>query len=230
MLRLHAGEHGQDAHGLPVGGSRSMLAVRPVLSEERNDPTDKPWAFGWATAPTAVVAKNVTIPRASRGHCSGSTPDRRRCRRTTKITRLRPSDLPSGNARSATRVHFFVIGEFNVLVGRSRRGLCQGGPSVWPIFESNEQPSHPQGLPRLHPCCVADCRRSSQATPRDGSILMIACEIPDRKGPRLDLPERRHFPVRQPVLIQVSRLLPRSCPSTLIPDRTTRHPSMYEQG
>ena len=29
--------------------------------------------------------------------------------RTTKITRLRPSDLPSGNARPATRVHWIVI-------------------------------------------------------------------------------------------------------------------------
>ncbi len=31
------------------------------------------------------------------------------CDRTSKITRLRPSDLPSGNARSATRVHFVVL-------------------------------------------------------------------------------------------------------------------------
>jgi hypothetical protein len=29
--------------------------------------------------------------------------------RTTKITRLRPSDSPSGNARPATRVHFLVM-------------------------------------------------------------------------------------------------------------------------
>ena len=36
-----------------------------------------------------------------------------------------------------------IIGKFSVLVDRSRRGLCQGGPFVLPIFESNDQPIHP---------------------------------------------------------------------------------------
>jgi len=44
-------EHGAHAHGLPVGGSRSVLQ----------------WAFAIGLKGLGVAA-NVTIPRASRGH------------------------------------------------------------------------------------------------------------------------------------------------------------------
>lgn len=57
--------------------------------------------------------------------------------RTTTITRLRPSDLPSGNARSATRVGFLVLryscqGEYHYVPSRA----CRFDESKTRLFKS----------------------------------------------------------------------------------------------
>ena len=112
----------RDAHGLPVGASRSLLPRRPSSnlprcprlargsltfvsgatpdsSEERNDPTDKPWAFSCAREAAHRVATNVTIPRASRGHSQAA----HRCAACPVIARS-PANVHDRQAACPTKV------------------------------------------------------------------------------------------------------------------------------
>ena len=105
---------------------RLIASLQETQLEIRDRGAEKWWAKKWKTwglmalffcppffcpfKSPAVISVDVNMP-FNVNACQGDQnvveywiPDAR----TSKITRLRPSDLPSGNARSATRVHCFV--------------------------------------------------------------------------------------------------------------------------